>query len=233
MTKDLGPRIELAVQGLIVLSAVAFSIETLPDLSRGTRDVLALLEVAIVVAFAAEYVARIILAERRLGYVFSFYGLIDLLAILPSILAAGVDLRFLRVVRLLRVTRLLKLVRYSESIARFHLAIRLVRSELILFGAASTVVIYLAGVGIYFFESQEQPEAFRSVFDGIWWAVATLTTVGYGDAYPVTAGGRAFTMVILLVGLGFISVPTGLIATALGEARRRLDAADDEAAGPG
>jgi voltage-gated potassium channel len=224
--KEPGPRIELAIQVLIVLSTVTFSIETLPDLSRGTRDALAVLEIAFVVAFATEYLARIVLAERRLGYVFSFYGLIDLLAILPSVLAVGIDLRFLRVVRLLRVLRLLKLVRYSESVARFHLALRLVRSELILFGAASTVVIYLAGVGIYFFENQEQPDAFSSVFDGIWWAVATLTTVGYGDAYPVTAGGRAFTMVILVVGLGFISVPTGLIASALGEARRRLDTSE-------
>lgn len=220
--KELGPRVELVVQVLIVLSTIAFSFETLPDLSQGARDTLAVLELAFVTAFATEYLARIVLAQRRLGYVFSFYGLIDLLAILPSVLAVGVDLRFLRVVRLLRVLRLLKLVRYSESVARFHLALRLVRSELILFGAASTVVIYLAGVGIYFFENQAQPEAFSSVFDGIWWAVATLTTVGYGDAYPITAGGRAFTLVILIVGLGFISVPTGLIASALGEARRQL-----------
>jgi voltage-gated potassium channel len=81
----------------------------------------------------------------------------------------------------------------------------------------------LGAVGIYYFESDAQPEQFGSVFHGLWWAVATLTTVGYGDVYPVTVGGRIFTFFILLIGLGVISVPAGLVASALAKAREMED----------
>jgi voltage-gated potassium channel len=81
------------------------------------------------------------------------------------------------------------------------------------------VLLYFAAVGIYYFENPAQPDAFVSVFHSLWWAVATLTTVGYGDVYPVTTGGRIFTFFILLIGLGIVSVPAGLVASALSKAR--------------
>jgi voltage-gated potassium channel len=80
--------------------------------------------------------------------------------------------------------------------------------------------LYLSAVGIYFFEHQAQPEQFKSVFHCLWWAVATLTTVGYGDVFPITAGGRIFTFFVLMVGLGIVAVPAGLVASALSQARR-------------
>lgn len=80
--------------------------------------------------------------------------------------------------------------------------------------------MYLAAMGIYYFEHPAQPDKFRSMFDSLWWAGATLTTVGYGDIYPITPGGRIFTFVVLLGGLGVIAVPTGLVASALSKARR-------------
>ena len=81
------------------------------------------------------------------------------------------------------------------------------------------LLLYFSAVGIYYFERDAQPEAFASVFHSLWWAVVTLTTVGYGDVYPVTTGGRSFTFLILLIGLGVVSVPAGLVASALSEAR--------------
>ena len=87
-------------------------------------------------------------------------------------------------------------------------------------------MLYLAGVGIYFFEHKAQPEVFASVFDGLWWAVATLTTVGYGDCYPITAGGKLFTFFILIIGLGIIAVPTGMVASALAKAREMEEDTD-------
>ena len=81
------------------------------------------------------------------------------------------------------------------------------------------MLLYVSAMGIYYFENPVQPEAFSSVFDGLWWAVVTLTTVGYGDVYPVTVGGKAFTFFVLMIGLGIVAVPTGLIASALGKAR--------------
>ena len=81
------------------------------------------------------------------------------------------------------------------------------------------LLIYFSAVGIYYFENDAQPEKFASVFHSMWWSVVTLTTVGYGDVYPVTVGGRLFTFIVLLVGLGFVSVPAGLLAAALSKAR--------------
>ncbi|MEQ9028319.1 MAG: potassium channel family protein, partial [Aggregatilineales bacterium] len=98
-----------------------------------------------------------------------------------------------------------------------------VKEELILYGAISLLLIYLASIGIYYFEKDAQPEAFSSIVASMWWAIATLTTVGYGDAYPVTMGGRLFTFVILMLGLGFVSVPSALLAASLSEEFKTVD----------
>ena len=103
---------------------------------------------------------------------------------------------------------------------RFALALKIAREEIIMFLFVSATMIYISAVGIYYFENEAQPETFASVFHSLWWSVITLTTVGYGDAYPITVGGRVFTFFILLIGVGIISVPAGLIAAALNQARR-------------
>ena len=132
-------------------------------------------------------------------------------------------MRSLRAFRLLRLFRILKLVRFNEALKRIGTAFDLAKGELLLFISASLIVIYLAGVGIYHFENTAQPELFRSIPDSLWWAVVTLTTVGYGDMYPITTGGRFFTTVILFVGLGLVAVPAGIISSSLSEARRLND----------
>ena len=100
------------------------------------------------------------------------------------------------------------------------------KEELILFFIVTGIVIYMSAVAIYYFEHKAQPEQFSSVFHGLWWAVITLTTVGYGDVYPVTVGGRLFTFLILLIGLGIVAIPSGLLASAL--TRAKLDLEDSE-----
>ena len=209
----------LTIQALIVLSLVTFSIETLPNLSEPTRRVLRFAEVTIVAIFSGEYLWRLIVADRKLSFVFSFYGMVDLVAILPFYVASGLDLRSIRVVRLLRLFRIFKLVRYSQAIQRFHRAFLIAREELVLFFSAVAVLLYISAVGIYYFEVRAQPDAFGSVFHSLWWAVVTLTTVGYGDVYPITVGGRVFTFLVLMVGLGIVAVPTSIIASALSSAR--------------
>ena len=171
------------------------------------------------VVFTIEYITRIAISRPRGRYAFSFFGIIDLIAILPFYLASGVDLRSVRAFRLLRLFRLLKLARYSSAIRRYHRAFIIAREELVLFGITSLIVLFLSSVGIYYFENEAQPDAFSSVFHSFWWAVCTLTTVGYGDIYPVTAGGKTFTFVVLIVGIGLVAVPSGLIASALSAAR--------------
>jgi len=216
-----GRLVDAIVVTLILLTIVAFSIETLPDLTPETRDLLRRLEVASVAFFTVEYLLRVLVADSRLRFIVSFYGIVDLLAILPFYIALGVDLRSLRALRLLRLARVLKLARYSEAMRRFRDAAVVAREELIAFLGSAIVLIYLSAVGIYYFEHEAQPERFASVFDSLWWAVVTLTTVGYGDAFPITGGGRLFTFLVLMAGLGVVAVPTGLIAPALTQVRNQ------------
>ncbi len=218
-----GRLFDFAIQALIVLSLVTFALETLPDLSEHTRRWLRLIEIATVSIFTIEYILRVVVADRKTGFMFSFFGVVDLLSILPFYIASGIDLRSLRAFRMLRLFRILKLVRYSKAIQRFHRAFIIAREELILYFFVTLLLLFLAAVGIYYFENDVQPDTFASVFHSLWWAVATLTTVGYGDVYPVTVGGKVFTFIVLLIGLGVVSVPAGLVASALSKAREMDD----------
>jgi voltage-gated potassium channel len=93
-------------------------------------------------------------------------------------------------------------------------AFNLIKTELFIFTIATSFVLYLAAVGIYYFENPAQPEQFKSIFHSLWWAVTTLTTVGYGDMYPITTGGKVFATFIVFIGLGLVAIPSGLLATA-------------------
>jgi voltage-gated potassium channel len=110
---------------------------------------------------------------------------------------------------------LFKLVRYNRAIKHFARAISIAKEEILLFFFVTLILIYLSGVGIYYFENEAQPEHFSSIFDSLWWAIITLTTVGYGDVYPITIGGRVFTFFILMIGLGVVAIPTGILSSAL------------------
>jgi voltage-gated potassium channel len=214
-----GKAFDLGVQVMIILSLISFSMETLPSLADDTRVMLRKFEIFSVGIFTLEYITRVIVASRKRSFVFSFFGIVDLLAILPFYLSIGIDLRSLRSFRLLRLIRILKLARYSAAAKRFHRAFIIAKEELALFLFAALIVLYLAGVGIYYFENEAQPEAFSSIFHSLWWSVVTLTTVGYGDVYPITVGGKLFTFFILVIGLGVVSVPAGMVASALSKAR--------------
>lgn len=203
------------IQALILISILTFSIETIPSLSPETREILRISEIICVVVFTIEYILRIIVADRKLKFIFSFFGIIDLVAILPFYLAFGVDLRSLRAIRFLRLFRILKLVRYNRAMNHFSRAMKTAKEEIQLFIFITLMLIYFSAVGIYYFENQAQPEHFTSIFDSLWWAIITLTTVGYGDVYPITVGGRVFTFVILMIGLGIVAIPTGIISSAL------------------
>lgn len=210
----------LSIQALIVLSLVCFCVETLPDLSPRAQQALYIVEVVTVLIFSVEYLLRLIVADNKLRFVFSFYGLIDLAAIFPFYVSTGVDLRSIRVFRMLRLFRMFKLLRYGTAVQRFRVAFSDIKEELVVFLTATVLAVYVSSVGIYYFESEAQPEQFGSVFHCMWWAVVTLTTVGYGDVYPVTVGGRIFTSIILFIGLGLIAVPSGLFASTLAKADR-------------
>ena len=206
------------IQALILLSLITFSIETLPNLKPETRKLLYGVEVFTVTVFTIEYLLRIILVKKKLRFIFSFMGLIDLLAIAPFYLQTGLDLRSIRIFRMFRLLRLFKLLRYNKSISRFKRAFNDIKIELLFFAIATLILLYVASVGIYYFEKDVNGENFQSIFHSMWWAIATLTTVGYGDIYPVTTGGKIFASVVIFLGLGLVAVPTGLIASAFSKA---------------
>jgi voltage-gated potassium channel len=218
-TSPKGKVFDYFIQILILLSLVAFTIETLPNNSINTINLLNAFELICVIIFTIEYLLRIFVSKKPFRYIFSFYGVIDLLAIFPFYLKGAYDLRALRAFRIFRIFRALKLIRYNKALNRFHIAARIVKEEMVLFFIVTAIFIFLASAGIYFFENKAQPELFSSVVHSGWWAISTLTTVGYGDVYPITMGGKIFTFFILLIGVGVVTVPAGLVASALSKAR--------------
>jgi voltage-gated potassium channel len=220
-TTKTGRRFDIVIQIIIIVSLLAYATETLPSIGKKMRDLLHVFELISIVIFSIEYLLRIYVAKKRLGYIFSFYGIIDLISILPFYLGSFLDLRGLRIFRIFRIFRLFKLVRYNQAIERFKVASQIVKEEIILFLILSMIFVFISSAGIYYFEHDAQPNVFPSIFHSFWWAIVTLTTVGYGDAYPITVGGKIFTSFVLLIGVGIVTIPAGLVATALAKAREK------------
>lgn len=217
-----GKIFDYTIQLLILLSLVAFSIETLPNNSDELIEFLYVFEIFCITVFSIEYFLRILISNKPFNYIFSFYGIIDFLAIIPYYLSS-IDLRFLRAFRVFRVFRAFKLIRYNKALNRFQIAYKIVKEELTLFLVVILILLFIVSAGIYFFENQAQPEVFKSIFHSSWWSIVTLTTVGYGDVYPITLGGKIFTFFVLIIGVGVVTVPAGLVATSLSKAREIQD----------
>lgn len=210
------------IQLTIIVSILDFTIETIPGLSPKTLETLEFIELVSIIIFTCELILRLAFSKQGFRYLFTFFGIIDLLAIIPFYLALGIDLRGIRAFRLLRLFRMFKLARYSRAMRRYHIAFINAREDLLLFGATALIIIFLAAVGIHYFESGAQAHLFGSIPQCLWWAVTTLTTVGYGDAFPITVGGKLFTFLILAVGLAAVAVPSGIMASALSQARDEM-----------
>ena len=222
-TTKKGKYFDYFIQLIIVLSLISFSLETLPNISEEFRLVLEKFEFVSIIIFSIEYVLRVLVTKKPLRYIFSFYGIIDILAILPFYLNRFLDLRFLRAFRVFRIFRALKLIRYNKALNRFSVAFKIVKEELVLFFIVILIMLFIVSAGIYSFENEAQPEIFKSVFHSGWWSIVTLTTVGYGDVYPITLGGKVFTFFVLMIGIGVVAVPAGLVGTALSKARELED----------
>lgn len=213
-----GRGVAIAIYALICLSAVVIALETLPNLSPRMNTFLVAAEVVILAVFLIEYIARLSCSEKPLKYAFSFWGIVDFLAIVPALVFLLPDFATIRAIRLLRILRLLKLFKANRALDRIARALNAAKTEFAIFFFIACVALYLAAVGIYHFEHVAQPEGFSSIPESLWWAIATFTTVGYGDVYPITAGGRIFTGIVMLIGIGIIAVPAGLVTAALTEA---------------
>ena len=156
-TTKKGRYFDFFIKGLILISLISFSIETLPELPSYLNRFLEDLELFTIIIFTVEYLLRILVLSKPLSYIFSFYGIIDFLAIIPYFLVGFLDLRFLRAFRILRVFRALKMVRYNKAIRLFGVAFKFVKEEVILFFAITLILIFITSAGIYYFENEAQP----------------------------------------------------------------------------
>ncbi len=168
-----------------------------------------------IAARQADHDEELELSGKRLRWARTPMALVDLIAVLPSFVPAlfGVDMRFLRALRLFRFFRLLKVARYSRSLRRFRLVLREKKEELLLSFFVLFLCLLLSSSLMYYVERDAQREAFASIPHAMWWAVATLSTVGYGDIYPVTALGRILSAVIAILGIGLFGLPAGILAS--------------------
>ena len=221
-----GPVCSGIIQILILASAVVFVLETEDSFDKYEKY-FRLSDWVFLTLFTVEYILRIYTAPVRREFIFSFFGIIDLLAILPALVLIP-GFRVLRVLRFLRIFRIFKATRFILAVDRMIEALGEVKRELLALVILCSLFVYLAACGIYFFEKDAQPEEFGSIPDAMWWAIVSLTTIGYGDVYPVTPGGKIFTALVALVGVGLIAIPSGLLASVLTEARVEEEMQEDE-----
>lgn len=210
-----GKWVSIGLNLFILISAICITLQTVETLPDWLRAAIQLFEIAILVVFTIEYLTRLTCAPKPLRYAFSFWGIVDLLSCLPILAVINTQWAALRSLRVVRLMRLLKLMRSSRALDKLHQVLETTKADLFVFAMLASLVLYIAAVGIYIFEHEAQPEAFGSIPASFWWAVVSFTTVGYGDAYPITAEGRIFTAAILFVGLGVIAVPAAVITSAL------------------
>ena len=214
---------------LIFASAIALVLTSEPSLERRYGEIFVLLEAGASLVFLLEYLLRLWSCPEgkpdqaawrsRIRYVFSLMGLVDLASFLPFFfLLAGHEET--PAMMLLQLMRLIKLTRYSPA---FRLLADVLKDEaesLLVSVMLMFIIFIFSSVGIYTFEHEVQPEAFGSIPHAMWWAIVTLTTVGYGDVTPVTAEGRIFATLITVVGVGLVSLPAGIIASGFTEQLR-------------
>ncbi|MDG1242996.1 MAG: ion transporter [Opitutae bacterium] len=197
----------------ISLSVVVVMLESIPTLSPELRRVLYFVEWSITILFTLEYILRLYVSLRPLRYARSFFGVVDLLAILPTyldlLLPGAHYLALLRVLRVLRIFRVLKLVKYiGEANVLMH-AMRSSARKIAVFIFAVVVLVLILGSLMYLIEGAEH--GFTSIPKSVYWAIVTLTTVGYGDISPQTPLGQFFASIIMITGYGIIAVPTAIV----------------------
>ena len=207
-------RFEIVMSVAVIASIVIMALETFALPTR-LKEALFVADALLSLAFVAEYLFRVATAEIKRAYITSFYGIIDLIAIFPILVHAFASARVIRLLRVLRVIRLLKLKRYNDALDRYRRALKLIAAEATLFTGVAFVFIISFAFLIYEVEHELQPDKYGNIFDSVWWAVISLTSVGYGDVYPVTIAGRMLTLAMVLTGMGIVAVPTALLASAL------------------
>ena len=230
---------------LVLVSLVSFALETEPGISDELYQGIQVFNWFILIVFAIEYVVRVWVAGEdeefrgiggRLKYMFTPYAVADLIAFLPElvfllIVGPTTSERSIAALKALRLFRLLKLARFVPAFGLLGAALKRAGTQLLTSLALAMALVYVSAMLLFFIEGPGQPEAFGSIPRAVWWAIATLTTVGYGDVYPVTALGRVAASIIAIAGIGVVALPAGVFASAFSdEIKEREQEKRDEAA---
>ena len=205
---------------LIIFNLISMVVESEPDLSIEVKNYLSNFEIFSIAIFSIEYVIRSLVAiKNKKSYNFSFFGIIDLISILPFFFGKiiGFDGRFVRVFRLFRISRILKLGKFSKSFELLGQGVSNVKKELYITFFIAFIMLFFSASGIYYLENPEQPKAFSSITESFWWAVSSLTGVGFEEIFPKTFGGKLFGTFISLIGIGVVAVPTGIVSASFVE----------------
>lgn len=212
---------------LILTNVVVIILESVKSLSSNYQLFFRLFEIISVIIFTIEYILRLWSCNAgnrfkgkiigRLKYAISPLALIDLFAILPFYIPMiiPIDLRFLRVIRLVRIFRIFKFGRYFESLQMLSRVLRKKKEELLITVFVVILLLIIASSLIYEFENEAQPEVFANIPGSMWWAVVTLTTVGYGDVYPITTIGKVLSAMIAFLGVGLFALPAGILSSGM------------------
>ncbi len=220
--------VDLIIIVLIVANTVIVIAETF-DLPEGVSKAMGIFEGISVIIFTVEYLLRVWTSDllhpemnplkARLKYVFSFMAIVDLVAILPFYLPLvfPIDLRIIRIMRVVRLFRIFKINRYTNALRIIALVFKNKSAQLVSSVFVVGLLLVIASVLMYNIETEAQPDAFSNAFETMWWAVSTLTTVGYGDVYPITVAGKMLSTVIAFLGIGLVAVPTGIITAGFTE----------------
>lgn len=201
------------IYSLIVISILSLMFTSVDAYRDKYASIFSLVTNIIMPIFIVEYIARVY-ASGRLSYIFTPYAIIDLLTVIPYILIGfGIESAFLRSLRLLRIFRLFRIKRYEMFIGKMKEIAFSKKEEFIVLLFFTLVIVVLLSFVIFELENKAQPDIFTNIFQTLWWAVATLTTVGYGDMYPITVGGQIITAMISILGIAFVAIPGGIFAS--------------------
>ena len=219
-----GRRFDVTLIGMILLSVLTVMLDSVPQINAKYGQQLYYAEWFFTVLFTVEYAVRLWCIEHSWGYAKSFYGVVDLLSVLPTYLSLwfpGAQFFLaVRILRVLRVFRVLRMVRYVGEAELIAQALAASRRKIIVFVASVLALMVIFGALMYVVEGGTNP-AFASIAHSIYWAVTTMTTVGYGDITPTTPLGQSLASFIMIMGYGIIAVPTGIVTLELNEANRR------------
>lgn len=223
-----GKAFDIALLVLILLSVLVIMMESIQGVDLKYHRELIVLEWIFSILFTIEYLLRIFISRKPFKYIFSFYGIIDLLSILPMYVALFITgshiLSTLRILRLLRLFRVFRLMEFMQESSKLRVALMASRAKILVFLYTVMIIAVLIGTLMYYIEGPEN--GFTSIPQSVYYTIVTLTTVGYGDIVPSTRLGQFLSMILMVTGYGIIAVPTGIVGVAIAKGAGTVSSSD-------